>query len=68
MKFPGGLSTDNNVRWHQTVRPDDNDGQHDNMTHDKHKTTMPDEDNDTRRTVHDCIGSLAFMPNEPNIV
>ena len=20
---------------------------------------------DTRRTIHDCIGSLAFMPNEP---
>ena len=24
-----------------------------------------DDDNDTRQTNHDCIGSLACMPNEP---
>ena len=24
-----------------------------------------DDDNDTRRTNHDCIGSLACMPNKP---
>ena len=24
-------------------------------------------DNDTQRTNHDCIGSLACMPNEPTI-
>ena len=23
------------------------------------------DDNDTRQTNHDCIGSLAYMPNEP---
>ena len=33
------------------VQDDDNDANHD--------------DNDYARTMHDCIGSLAFMPNEP---
>ena len=29
---------------------------------------MPDNnDIDTRRTIHDCAGSLAFIPNEPKI-
>ena len=23
------------------------------------------EENDTQRTIHDCLGPLAFMPNEP---
>ena len=27
-----------------------------------------DDDNDTWRTNHDCIGSLACMPNEPKIM
>ena len=25
------------------------------------------DDNDTQQTIHDYTGSLAFMPNEPNI-
>ena len=24
-----------------------------------------DDDNDTRQTIHDCIGSFGFAPNEP---
>ena len=27
-----------------------------------------DDDNDTRRTNHDCIGSLACMPDEPKTI
>ena len=36
---------------------DDNDDNDDNNTN--------VDDNDTRRTNHDCIGSLACVPNEP---
>ena len=36
---------------------DDSDNNDDNDTNDN--------DNDTRQTNHDCIGSLACMPNEP---
>ena len=25
----------------------------------------PDDDNKTRRSIHDCLGFLAFMPNKP---
>ena len=45
----GQLYTDN-------TNEDDND---DNANDDD------DDTNDTRRTSHDCIGSLACMPNEP---
>ena len=30
--------------------------------------TTPYNGNDTQRTIHDCIGLLAFMPNEPIIM
>ena len=29
-----------------------------------HRHQMPDDD-DIQQTIHDCLGSLAFMPNEP---
>ena len=29
---------------------------------------MQDANDDTRRTIHDCTGSLALLPNEPMIV
>ena len=35
----------------------------DNTNDDDNNTN--DDDNDTLRTNHDCIGSLACMPNEP---
>ena len=38
---------------------DDTNGDDDNDTN--------DDDNDTQWTNHDCIGSLACMPNEPKI-
>ena len=34
-------------------------------TNDDDNDTDDDDTNDTRRTSHDCIGSLACMPNEP---
>ena len=36
-------------------------------TDDTNKDTNNDS-NDTRRTNHDCIGSLACMPNEPKSI
>ena len=45
----GQLYTDN-------TNADDNDNNADNANNDE---------NDTQRTNHDCIGSLACMPNEP---
>ena len=42
-----------------TNNDDDDDDNDDNDTN--------DDDNDTRWTNHDCIGSLACMPNEPKI-
>ena len=41
----------------ETNDNDDNDNDDNNDTN--------DDENDTRRTNHDCIGSLAYMPNEP---
>ena len=39
---------------------DDNDDDNDDDDDDTN-----DDDNDTQRTNHDCIGSLACVPNEP---
>ena len=37
----------------------------DDDTNDNNDNNDDTNDNDTRRTNHDCIGSLACMPNEP---
>ena len=37
----------------------------DDNTNDDDDDDTNDDDNDTRWTNHDCIGSLACMPNEP---
>ena len=37
----------------------------DDNTNDDDDDDTNDNDNDTRQTNHDCIGSLACMPNEP---
>ena len=29
---------------------------------------MMQDNDDTRRTIHDCLGSLALLPNEPVMV
>ena len=49
------LYTDDNTN---NANDDDTDADNDDTNND-------DNDNDTRRTNHDCIGSMACMPNEP---
>ena len=44
---------------------DDNDNDDDNNDHNNDNNDTNDDDNDTRWTNHDCIGSLACIPNEP---
>ena len=39
----------------------------DDDTNDNNDNDTNDNDNDTQWTNHDCIGSLACMPNEPKI-
>ena len=39
----------------------------DNTNDDDNDNDANDDDNDTWWTNHDCIGSLACMPNEPKI-
>ena len=34
-------------------------------TDDANNIEDDNDDNNTRRTIHDCLGSFAFMPNEP---
>ena len=43
------------------------DNTNDDNNNDDNYNDTNDDDNDTQLTNHDCIGSLACMPNEPNV-
>ena len=56
----GWLYTDDTKDDNDNNNDDDNDNDDNNNDNDNNN-----DDNDTRQTNHDCIGSLACMPNEP---
>ena len=55
------------LEWLYTDNTNDDDDNDDDNNDNNDDNDTNDDDNDTGWTNHDCIGSLACMPNEPKM-